>query len=144
MLSQGGRLSCACPYPMKHALIIESIGDDIADMAKHLRAAAERSVPGMGRYFGLGFLMPWVAEIKGVNGEGKLRRRFLQAQKDYSLANHDGSRGIRLVFLLDEGPIYEVKPGMAWRRSARYFCRLGQGGQEEHLTYDQVISEIQS
>jgi len=70
---------------------------------------------------------PWVAEIVGKDPKYKYARSFLRAYKDYSEANSVGSRGVYLLYTLEEGCVYEVKEQINWRRWDRYFCTVRRG-----------------
>ncbi len=70
---------------------------------------------------------PWVAEITGVDSNGRLQRSFLRGQRDYRDCNGTGSRGIVVYFHLYPGKVYEVNELLTWEKSRRYFCRVVDG-----------------
>ena len=65
---------------------------------------------------------PWVAEIMGVYRSGKLSRRFLNGNTDYSRANSVGSRGVFKVYYLADGKPHEINERYSWKGWRRYFC----------------------
>lgn len=91
-----------------HVITVEAIGDDLA------RA---------GRAFGFKS-RNWAAQIFGSDGRGGWVRSFLTGTRDYSRANSKGSRGIMVSYLLEQGPIYEIRAPLTWSSSDRYFARV--------------------
>lgn len=91
-----------------HVVTVEAIGDDLAQA---------------GRVFGF---KPrnWAAQIFGSNGRGGWVRSFLTGSRDYSRANSKGSRGIMVSYILEQGPIYEIRAPLTWSSSDRYFARV--------------------
>ena len=46
----------------------------------------------------------------------------LGGHRDYRNANSKGTRGVMVVYTLDEGVIYWIKAPLSWRSSDRYFA----------------------
>lgn len=111
----------------KYHLSMEAIGDDTY---RQLRAT------GMPPPF-------WVAQIFASNGGGGWVRDFLPARRDYSNANSAGSRGTILNYVLDEGPIYEIKRRVSWQRAERGFLRIVDG-QPVPMTADEVSACLEN
>jgi len=109
------------PGRPRFALSLEAIGD-------HLRA--------LGPIAGLRS-RNWVARIFGSDGRGGWARVFVSGSKDYSGSNSVGSRGIRVTYFLEEGPIYEVSSPQTWSSTERYFVRIIDG-QPRRLTKEEV------
>lgn len=115
---------------MMHCLQLEVIGDDM------------RFAP-----FPLSMLRtppPWVAEITGRDPRYGLAREFLEGDRDYSLANRDGSRGVYLYFILRPGKVYEVNDHCRRYRWDRYFCRLGGDYKPVRMTREEVLAWLDS
>lgn len=64
---------------------------------------------------------PWVADV--TNGS----RVFVKGFTDYSNANADGTRGVKIVFFLDEGRVYEVCQPDPPGKPERYRCTVRDG-----------------
>lgn len=94
---------------MLYALQLEVVGDNVNDV---MRMWGEKPLRDQ----------PWVARITGVRPSGDFDREHLDYHVDYSKANSRGSRGVRRVFWLEEGELYEVFEWLSWRRSRQYFC----------------------
>lgn len=91
-----------------HVVTIEAIGDNIAREFRFFGAKSRN----------------WVAQIFASNGRGGWVRSFLDGNRDYSLSNSRGSRGIMVSYLLEQGPIYEINAPQTWSCSDRYFARV--------------------
>lgn len=70
---------------------------------------------------------PWVARITGRDPKHGLAREFLSPLRDWKDANSTGSRGVKLVFTLHSGRIYEVLELLSWSKERRYFCEAVEG-----------------
>jgi hypothetical protein len=116
---------------VKASLEIELFNDDAWQA---IRVRTCMLPEALRRLFLGGFKRPWVAEITGRNDQYRFDRTFLRPFRDYSRANSVGSRGIYLVYLLDQGKIYEVMEQVTWRRWDRYFCRATELGEIERMT----------
>lgn len=109
---------------MRYAMKIEAIGDNYAyhlqqfNRRRHL-PLTKREIQAY--QLGGPHLRPWVARITGVTPDGKLERVFMDGQKDYSLANSSGSRGIYFYYFLEPG-LYEINERKTWKRAERYFA----------------------
>lgn len=108
-------------------LKLEAVADHLADMAVQVRKNPEirRRIPvRLWKYTYGPSWRPWVAEIVGVNENGRPERRFLDGQKDFSEANGIGSRGVYYYYHLLPGRTYEVREILSWTKDRRYFCRV--------------------
>lgn len=105
-----------------HVVTIEAIGDDMAREFRHLGWKSRN----------------WVAQIFGSDGRGGWVRSFVSGNRDYSSANSKGSRGIMVSYLLEQGPIYEIKAPLTWSSSDRYFARI-MDNTLSRMTADEVI-----
>jgi hypothetical protein len=124
---------------MRAVLRIEAIGDNYIWMAKHKRGSTARKLHykeeiAIIRY-GRRELWPWVAGIALI--EGKLERDFIEGYKDYTNANHDGSRGIFILYPLKPG-VYEVNKSVRLGVPKRYFIRVLDGTITE-ITREEVL-----
>ena len=106
---------------------LEAIGDNIRNCP-----ATERAALGRGRatrevrqHLLLEQRRPWVARVTGSHL--RMEREFLQAKKDYTKANGQGSRGVYLYYTLREGERYDVHELVSWGRVRRYFARAEMG-----------------
>lgn len=97
----------------KHHLELQSLGDN---EYQELRRSGQAVSPPC-----------WVAQIWGSCPKFGFARSFLDGARDYAKANSRGSRGVRVSYILEEGPIYEVKERVSWGRSERYFLRIWDG-----------------
>lgn len=86
---------------------------------------------------------PWVAEITGLNNDGKFLRRFLQGDTDYTRANSVGSRGVHKYYHLRSGRIYEVAERLTWKRTIQYFCRVDDQGEIVRVERKAVLDLFQ-
>jgi hypothetical protein len=71
----------------------------------------------------IGRTMPTVCEIYD-HRQGEFVKKQIRAFTDYSGANSVGTRGIRYVFFLQPGRVYEVVDPQSWKRTERYYCRV--------------------
>lgn len=106
---------------MRVVLRLECIGDDVVKLLKQAGKALG----------GKGLTDPWVARITGLDNKFGFCREFVNGEKDYSLANSVGSRGVYLYFALSPG-IYEVFEKLAWKQHRRFFIRV------ENDTYSEI------
>lgn len=107
----------------RYPLTLEAIGDDTAQAMRR----AGQHWPNRA----------WAAQLFGSNGRGGWVRTFLSGARDYRASNSIGSRGVRLTYMLSEGPIYEVCAPTSWRNDDRYFCRV-ESGVLRRMTDDEV------
>lgn len=70
-----------------------------------------------------------VWKIVGVRNDGDLERSLMQGFRDYSGANGVGTRGVKQVYVLSAGPIYEIKAPISWKKIDHYFFRIHCGTQ---------------
>jgi len=108
---------------MKAVLRLEIIGDDYYAHQRQKDAKGGHRYEKYQERFGADKVHPWIARIVGLCPKYGFKREFLSGQKDYSLANSIGSRGVYEYFVLDPG-IYEVHERITWKRSRRYFIRV--------------------
>lgn len=126
---------------MKHLLTLEAFGYDRVQAVKTLRrthsvdlarrVTRQKPLPG-------GDKNPWAARIVRIGPLGPVRE-FLKPFKDFSEANRCGSRGVRFMFALEEGEVYEVFERHSWKSADRYFCRFV-GGKLERLKAEEVLT----
>lgn len=76
----------------------------------------------------------WVAQIFATDGKDGWVRHFVAGRIDWSRANKRG-RGVRRVFLLQQGPIYEVNCE-AETKMPRYLFRVVDGNAAKLDKYD--------
>jgi hypothetical protein len=126
---------------MAYVLVLEAIGDDLRDKNRlYQRMARDAGVPAeMRSLIDLHPPAPWVAEVVGPHPKYKMERKFLRPQKDYSQSNATGSRGVRLVYVLREGGIYEINERLSWRRTDRYFARV-EGDALVRITEEEALA----
>lgn len=86
----------------------------------------------------------WVAEIVGYEDKFYYARRFLRPVVDYSDANSVGTRGVYRYYWLELGKIYDVSEPLTWRKTDRYFCRVGELGNIEKINSNDVDEFIES
>jgi hypothetical protein len=106
---------------MKAILALELRGDNARQLTRLWSSISDMNLgEGAGRAI-FGSMPPaaWCAEITGRDPKFKYKRDFLRYKKDYSQANSKGSRGVRAIYMLDEGKVYDVKD---WKE--RYFCAV--------------------
>jgi hypothetical protein len=120
---------------MKHLIKIEAIGDDsfqtLSGMSKFMSQFIDRKPEKISPYY-------WLAELTGLSDTYKFERIFLKGNKDYSLANSKGSRGVFIYYTIEEEKFYEIKKPVTWRRTDRYFFTW-YNNREYRLTEQQVI-----
>lgn len=122
-------------------LKLEAVADHLADLNIQIRKHPEirsRVPVRLWKYTYGPSRRPWVARITGLEQDGRLKREFLDGQKDFSEANGIGSRGVYYYYHLHPGAVYEVRELINWTRERRYFCRVEHGrivemGREEAL-----------
>ena len=75
---------------------------------------------------------PWVAKITGYSDKYGYQREFINAQIDYSDANSRHSRGVRALYILESGHVYDVSNPMAKAYSdykeSRFYCTVTTSG----------------
>jgi hypothetical protein len=64
----------------------------------------------------------WLARMVGHDGRHFIRQ-WPDGVRDYSEANHSGSRGIFIYYALPDG-IYEVNDRYHWNKVRHYFIRV--------------------
>ncbi len=107
---------------MKASLVIEIFGSAIDYMTPKMQVMS-KMFPRI-----CGFpARQWVAQITGLHPKYKFEREFIRGHRDYSNANSKGTRGITIIYLLDDGHIYEAKYKTSWRHEERYFCKAVNG-----------------
>jgi len=125
---------------MRYVIKLEAIGDN---HVAYLRQFLKAKPPQFGRReldairFGTRKHVPWIAEIIGIRPDGKLRRQFVDGQRDYSNANSVGSRGIYLYYALRPG-LYEINSPEAWKRVRRYFLKVIDDKQAEEMSMEEL------
>lgn len=113
---------------MKAVLRLELIGDNHiqraraikrgeAQMPQHIPRMVELVKHSQKRF------IPWVAQITGLCDKYGLKREFIRGQRDYTLANSVGSRGVFCYYPLDPG-VYEVNERLTWKKVRRYFIKV--------------------
>lgn len=124
---------------MKAVLRLECIGDDARQYLRLGRMMANEACSGAGDAM-VGDMPArwWVAKIAGRDQKYRYRREFLRGFKDYDRANSCGSRGVEMVYTLDQGCVYEVQSPQTWARNDRYFCRVDDGGEIQRITREEV------
>jgi hypothetical protein len=107
---------------MKTSLVLEAIG--------HGKAQRMRLYRGIMREAGL------------VNAENVLlgdwsnrwgvwdvnTGREVYGRTDYSQANSNGSRGVRIWYALDSGKRYRVRAPQSWKATDEYICHVTEAG----------------
>jgi hypothetical protein len=61
----------------------------------------------------------------------------MHPKRDYAQANGAGSRGINLVYFLEEGMIYYISSPVSWTRTDKYYAMI-QDGTLIRLTRDEA------
>lgn len=72
----------------------------------------------------IGAAKPWVAKIVGTDEQHGLKREFLSGFRDFSRSNSVGTRGVKTIYELAEGTIYEINSPASWKRTNRYFALI--------------------
>lgn len=123
---------------MRYALRLEAIGDNFQDYRRRF----ERSNRPFDRRaltayrFGNESISAQCAKVeRGPDGE--IRHIKVEGQKDYTLANADGSRGIYFYYALAPG-IYAVTEPTALGRARRYLLLVGNDATAEEITKEQA------
>jgi len=78
--------------------------------------------------------MPWVAKINGWDPEYGYYREFLRPRWIRGGANGTQSRGVRLVFTLEVGSLYQYQHYTSWKARERCLCVVTNDGQLKRLT----------
>jgi len=120
---------------MKAQLSLERIGD-----------SQDRSLREFGRMIhgkAEGFRMPWVAELTAIHPRFGFARRFLEWNKALEDANGAGSRGVRAIYILETGRVYEVFQRTSWKGSRRFFCRVTGSGDVEEISKTDCITKLE-
>lgn len=116
---------------MLATLALEAIGDNLTGPSKRPLSWVLRQAHRMPQEQRTAMLTPgrrpWVARITGLDERYGLAREFLKPLRDYRDSNSTCSRGVMLVFQLEEGSYFEVNELLSWKRERRYFCR-SEGG----------------
>lgn len=107
---------------MKAVLKLEHIGDNYRAW-KRAGCTPARYGQRYERIMGRDTSRPWVALITGVCQTYGYQRQFIDGQKDYSLANGEGSRGVFVYYPLASG-CYEVNERLTWKKTRRYFIMV--------------------
>ena len=81
---------------------------------------------------------PWVSRIVGIHPLGELQREFLRGLHDYSHGKVHHSRGVYVYFAIPSG-IYEFFRPVSWRRDERFFARVTDEGQIQHITKQEIV-----
>lgn len=129
---------------MRAVLKLEIIGDNYYSYKRTLATGEAQETPRMERYaemMGRDKTRPWVAKIMGTDPKYEFRREFLRGQKDYSLANSVGSRGVYEYFALQDG-IYEVHERFSWKGTRRYFICV-QDTKITEISCDEVLEWLE-
>lgn len=74
---------------------------------------------------------PWVCRIR--DAYDLPTKRFLRGDLDFSGADSVGSRGVKLVFLLEPGT-YRVRTFTTWRHEDRYIFHVTENGETSRLS----------
>lgn len=90
-----------------YPLTLEAIGDDQREYGMPRRDSVEM--------------------IFGRDCRGRFIGAYLGGLRDYCQANSVGSRGIKVTYNLEEGPIYRVKAPRSWKETEVYFVRIADG-----------------
>lgn len=80
----------------------------------------------------------YVAEITGLDPTYGFARRFLRGNRDRSHSNRAGTRGVMAHYVLEEGPIYEVRTWVSRRVSVVRYIRYD-GGEKQEYAREQVM-----
>lgn len=64
----------------------------------------------------------------------------IHGHRDYSCANRAGTRGIMVVYTLEEGTIYRVKAPTSWRAAERFFAIVDQEGDVRRMTKTEALA----
>ena len=80
-----------------------------------------------------------VAETLGVGSDGTWRLAPLKGPRDYSRSNSRGTRRVFRVFVLWEGPIYQVREHLGFTKHREFFLRRW-NGQSYEMTPQEVAA----
>lgn len=98
---------------MKAALMLEWLGMD-----------SDRKLALLS---GRGLRKPWCARLMGLTRRD-FDRKFLDGSLDYSGSNSVGSRGIKLIYILESASVYEALEYTSWRSSKRRYITVDDKG----------------
>jgi hypothetical protein len=128
---------------MKAHLSFEIIGDGQYQEIRFFKNIMNEMMQGMGNVFFAGFKRDYfVAEINGIDKKFGFSRVFINGKKDYSETNSKGSRGVKAIYILESGKIYEVKHKVSWKSFDRYFCIVADEGEIKKITRNEVCQRI--
>ena len=83
----------------------------------------------------------WCAKILGTCRRFGLKREFVTPMVDHVGSSSSGNRGVSMVFLLEEGCMYEIFEKVSWRSSRRYFGKVQHGTLLE-VTREKMLFEL--
>jgi hypothetical protein len=89
-------------------------------------------------------IQAWVAEIIGLDGEGKFVRSYLPGRTDYSRAKGRGQRGVFRYYILESGRVYDVAEQTDRARFDRYYCTVDEDGDIVRLEREEVRARLMS
>lgn len=75
-----------------------------------------------------------------VTGEDAGTVAPIHGHRDYSGANSKGTRGVMVVYTLEEGVIYWIKEPTSWRSASRYFAIVDSSGAVLKMTKEEALS----
>jgi hypothetical protein len=86
---------------------------------------------------------PYVAKVIGLGLNG-MRREFLEGKRDLRFSNSVGSRGARLLFVLETGCLYEIRRVLNWNTFERYWTAPDESGHMEELNTREAIQWLKN
>lgn len=95
-------------------------------------------------FFGTPKSMPpypgWCARLS-IDDRFRINRSFLRGRRDYSQSNSKGSRGVREVFLLEDGGVYEAEFRTSWKSRRRMLFKVV-GPEKIEITREEALELI--
>lgn len=64
----------------------------------------------------------------------------LRGHRDYRRANSKGTRGVMVVYTLEEGTIYRIKAPTSWRSSVQYFAVVDATGEIRRMRKEESLA----
>lgn len=86
---------------------------------------------------------PYVARVFGIGPRG-FRREFVDGKVDLRFSNSVGSRGKRLLFILETGTLYEIRRVINWSTFERYWTAPDDAGHMRELNTQEAMQWLRN
>lgn len=87
---------------------------------------------------------PYVDELTGLMLSGAFLRQRLKPKADYAEANSRGTRGVRLVWTLEAGPVYHARYRTTWEQWHDRYLTIGPDGRMIDTTEEEARSWLEN